>query len=329
MHAVVHDRPGGPEVLQWSEVAEPVPGPDEVLLDVRGVGINRADLMQRQGDYPPPPGVSDVLGMECSGRIVGLGAAVVAAGDWAVGDAACALLSGGAYAERVVVPAAQLLPVPAGVDLLDAAALPEAAATVWSNLFLVAGLARGETLLVHGGASGIGTLAIQLGAAAGARVICTAGSESKLERCRELGAEVAVSYRTGDFVDAVQRATGGAGADVILDVMGASYLARNLAALAVEGRLVVIGLQGGARAELDLSVLVRKRAALLGTTLRARPPAEKATIVAGVRAYVWPLIAAGEVRPVVDRRFPLAEAAAAHRYLESGEHVGKVLLTRG
>jgi putative PIG3 family NAD(P)H quinone oxidoreductase len=244
-----------------------------------------------------------------------------------VGAEVCALLSGGGYAERVAVPAGQVLPVPAGVSLVEAAALPEVVCTVWSNVFMLAALQREETLLVHGGSSGIGTMAIQLARNLGARVVVTAGSPEKLERCRELGADVAVNYRDEDFVEAVREATDGRGADVILDNMGAKYLGRNVDALAPNGRLVVIGLQGGTRGELDLGLLLRKRAAVLATSLRARPPAEKAAIVASVRENVWPLLAAGTVRPVVDRVLPMAEAAQAHRVLESSAHVGKVLLT--
>ena len=296
----------------------------EVLLDVVAAGVNRADLLQRQGHYPPPPGASAYLGLECSGRVAAVGADVT---GWAVGDQACALLSGGGYAARVAVPAAQLLPVPTGVSLVDAAALPEVACTVWSNVFMTAALAPGEWLLVHGGSSGIGTMAIQLAHAFGAHVAVTAGSAEKLEVCRSLGAEVLVNYRAEDFVEAVKAATDGAGVDVILDNMGAKYLARNVDALAAYGRLMVIGLQGGTRAELDLGVLLRKRASVAATSLRARPADEKAAIVAAVREHVWPLVASGAVRPIVHARMPLAQAADAHRLLESSTHIGKVLLT--
>ena len=323
MHAIVITAPGGPEVLRWQEVPDPQPGPGEVLLDVAATAVNRADLLQRAGHYPPPPGAPPYPGLECSGRIAALGPGVT---GWQVGAPVCALLSGGGYAERVAAPATQLLPLPGGVDLVTAAALPEVAATVWSNVFMLAGLQPQETLLVHGGASGIGTFAIQLARAAGARVLCTASTPEKLARCRELGAEVAISYRDEDFVEATRRATDGRGADVILDNMGAAYLARNVAALAPNGRLVVIGLQGGRTAELDLGALLAKRAAVLATSLRARPAAEKATIVAAVREHVWPLLADGAVRPVVDRVLPLPEAAAAHRVVEASAHVGKVLL---
>ena len=324
MLAITVPTPGGPEALALAEVPDPTLAPDEVLLDVVAAGVNRADLLQRQGHYPPPPGASAYLGLECSGRVAAVGADVT---GWAVGDEACALLAGGGYAARVAVPAGQLLPVPAGVSLVDAAALPEVACTVWSNVFMTAALAPGEWLLVHGGSSGIGTMAIQLAHAFGAHVAVTAGSAEKLEVCRSLGAEVLVNYRAEDFVEAVKAATDGAGVDVILDNMGAKYLARNVDALAAYGRLMVIGLQGGTRAELDLGVLLRKRASVAATSLRARPAAEKAAIVAAVREHVWPLIEAGAVRPIVHARMPLAQAADAHRLLESSTHIGKVLLT--
>ncbi len=324
MLAITVPTPGGPEALALAEVPDPTLAPDEVLLDVVAAGVNRADLLQRQGHYPPPPGASAYLGLECSGRVAAVGADVT---GWAVGDEACALLAGGGYAARVAVPAGQLLPVPAGVSLVDAAALPEVACTVWSNVFMTAALAPGEWLLVHGGSSGIGTMAIQLAHALGAHVAVTAGSAQKLEVCRSLGADVLVNYRDDDFVEAVKAATGGAGVDVILDNMGAKYLARNIDALAAYGRLMVIGLQGGTRAELDLGVLLRKRASVAATSLRARPAAEKAAIVAAVREHVWPLVASGAVRPIVHARMPLAQAADAHRLLESSTHIGKVLLT--
>ncbi|MBK7272255.1 MAG: NAD(P)H-quinone oxidoreductase [Actinomycetales bacterium] len=324
MLAITVPTPGGPEALALAEVPDPTLAPDEVLLDVVAAGVNRADLLQRQGHYPPPPGASAYLGLECSGRVAAVGADVT---GWAVGDEACALLAGGGYAARVAVPAGQLLPVPAGVSLVDAAALPEVACTVWSNVFMTAALAPGEWLLVHGGSSGIGTMAIQLAHAFGAHVAVTAGSAEKLEVCRSLGADVLVNYRDEDFVEAVKAATDGAGVDVILDNMGAKYLARNVDALAAYGRLMVIGLQGGTRAELDLGVLLRKRASVAATSLRARPAAEKAAIVAAVREHVWPLVASGAVRPIVHARMPLAQAADAHRLLESSTHIGKVLLT--
>ncbi|MCD9143837.1 NAD(P)H-quinone oxidoreductase [Streptomyces albireticuli] len=324
MHAITINEPGGPESLVWSEVPDPVPGEGEVLVEVVAGAVNRADVMQRQGFYDPPPGASPYPGLECSGRIAALGPGVA---GWAVGDEVCALLAGGGYAEKVCVPAGQLLPVPDGMDLVTAAALPEVTATVWSNVFMVAHLRPGETLLVHGGGSGIGTMAVQLAKAVGARVAVTAGSQEKLERCRELGADILIDYRRQDFVEELDKVTGGVGADVILDILGAKYLARNVAALAVNGRLVVIGLQGGRKAELDLGTLLTKRAAVLATSLRARPLQEKAAIVAAVREHVWPLIAGGRVRAVVDRTLPMRDAAQAHRILEESSHVGKILLT--
>jgi putative PIG3 family NAD(P)H quinone oxidoreductase len=325
MRAVIITEPGGPEVLQWEEVPDPVPGPGEVLIDVAAAGVNRADLLQRQGLYPPPPGAPHYPGMEVSGRIESVGAGVT---GWQPGDQVCALMAGGGYAEKVAVPAGQVLPIPVGLDLVHTAALPETTATVYANLVQVAGLRDGETLLVHGGASGIGTTAIQLGKALGARVICTAGSAAKLDRCRALGADVAISYRDEDFVEVVKDVTDGHGADVILDIMGASYLARNLAALAVWGRLVIIGRQGGNKAELDLGLLQSKQASIHATTLRNRPSAEKAAIMAAVGDHVWPLISAGTVTPIIEEKVPMAQAAEAHRLLEAGAHTGKILLVR-
>ncbi|MEV4558767.1 NAD(P)H-quinone oxidoreductase [Kitasatospora sp. NPDC049285] len=320
MRAITIPEPGGPEQLVWAEVPEPTPAAGEVLVEVAATAVNRADLLQRMGFYDPPPGSSPYPGLECAGRIVALGPGVA---GWAVGDQVCALLSGGGYAEQVVVPAGQLLPVPAGLTPVQAAALPEVACTVWSNVFQVAHLRPGETVLLHGGASGIGTMAIQLAKAVGARVVVTAGSPEKLARCAELGADVLIDYRRQDFVAEVA-ALGGA--DVILDIMGAKYLQRNVDALAVNGRLVVIGLQGGVTAELNLSTLLAKRAALVATNLRGRPLGEKAAIVAAVREHVWPLVEAGVVAPVIDRVLPITEAPAAHRVVEAGEQVGKVVL---
>jgi putative PIG3 family NAD(P)H quinone oxidoreductase len=320
MRAITIAAPGGPDVLTLTEVPDPVPAEGEVLVEVAASAVNRADLLQRQGFYDPPPGASSYPGLECSGRITALGPGV---GGWAVGDEVCALLSGGGYAEKVAVPAGQLLPVPKDLDLIDSAALPEVTATVWSNVFQVGHLRPGETLLVHGGSSGIGTMAIQLGKAIGAKVAVTAGSAEKLEACRELGADILVNYRDEDFVAAL----GSTGADVILDVVGAKYLDRNLDALAVNGRLVVIGMQGGVTADLNLGKLMAKRAAIIATGLRARPLEEKAAIITAVREHVWPLLEDGRVRPIVDRVYPLAEAAEAHRLMESSTHVGKILLT--
>ncbi|NDL60091.1 NAD(P)H-quinone oxidoreductase [Phytoactinopolyspora mesophila] len=324
MYAVVVEAPGGPETLTWQEVPDPVCGPDEVVLDVAASAVNRADIMQRQGHYPPPAGAPPWPGLECSGVVREVGASVT---GWAVGDEACALLAGGGYAERVAVPAAQLLPLPTGVDLVTAAALPEVMCTVWSNVVMAARLRPREVLLVHGGGSGIGTAAIQIGVALGATVAVTAGSAAKLDRCAELGASILVNYREQDFAEEVRSATGGHGADVVLDIMGAKYLAANLDVLAVQGRLVVIGLQGGRKAELDLRGLMSKRASIIGTTLRARPAAEKAAIVAAVRDELWPMISRGDVAPVVDRHLPMRDAAEAHRIVEQSDHVGKVLLT--
>lgn len=324
MRAVVAQEPGGPEVLTVADLPDPVAAPGEVVIDVAAAGLNRADLLQRQGFYPPPPGASDVLGMECSGTISAVGYGVE---GWQVGDQVCALLAGGGYAAKVAVPAGQVMPIPDGVDLVTAAALPEVACTVWSNVFMIGGLRRGETFLVHGGAGGIGTMAIQLGHALGATVLTTAGTPEKRDLCRELGADVTIDYRDEDFV-AVAREHGGA--DVILDNMGAKYLARNIEALADGGRLVIIGLQGGTRAELDINALMRKRASVIGTTLRSRPvdgPRGKAAICAEVVEHVWPLVADGRIRPIIDTTLPLAQAAAAHRRMTSGEHTGKLLLT--
>jgi putative PIG3 family NAD(P)H quinone oxidoreductase len=324
VRAVVVTEPGGPEVLEYAEAPDPVPGEGEVLLDVAATAVNRADLLQRQGHYPPPTGASPVLGLECSGTIAALGPG---ADGWRVGQEVCALLAGGGYATRVAVPAGQVMPRPDGVDLVSSAALPEVAATVWSNVMMVAALRPGETLLVHGGAGGIGTFAIQLAVALGARVLTTAGSPDKLALCAGLGADVVIDYRKQDFVEVVKDETGGAGVDVILDNMGASYLARNVSALATHGRLVVIGLQGGTKAELDLNALMRKRAAVAGTTLRARPTAEKSAICRSVVENVWPLLGDGAIRPVIGSRLPLAEVAQAHRLMESGSSTGKIVLT--
>lgn len=287
--------------------------------------MNRADLLQRQGHYPPPPGIADYPGLECSGRVAALGPDV---SGWRVGDEVCALLAGGGYAERVVVPAGQVLPIPRGIDPVTAAGLPEVACTVWSNAFMLAGLRSGESFLVHGGGSGIGTLAIQLAAHAGARVFTTAGSAEKLARCRQLGADVTINYREEDFVARVREETAGRGVDVILDIVGASYLARNLAALAADGRLVIIGLQGGRRAELDLGTLLARRGTVRATSLRSRPIDQKAEIVAAVLTSVWPLLESARIRPVIDRTLPLNRADEAHALLEAGEVVGKIVLVR-
>jgi putative PIG3 family NAD(P)H quinone oxidoreductase len=322
MYAVVIEKPGGPEALAWSQVPDPEPGPDEVVVDVTAAGVNRADLMQRQGHYPPPPGAPPYLGLECSGVISATGPGV--AGHH-VGERVCALLAGGGYAERVTVPAGQLLPVPRGLSLVESAGLPEAACTVWSNVVDVGRLRPGETLLVHGGGGGVGTFAVQLGKALGATVVVTARA-AKHDRLRALGADLAIDYASADFVAATREFTGGAGADVVLDIVGARYLGRNVDVLAAGGRLVVIGLQGGRRGELDLGALMAARGSVAATTLRARPLAAKAKIVSGVREQVWPLVEAGLIRPVIDRTLPMADAAEAHRLVESSGHLGKVLL---
>jgi putative PIG3 family NAD(P)H quinone oxidoreductase len=324
MRAATVTEPGGPEVLTIRELPDPEPGPGDVLVDIAATAVNRADLLQRQGFYPPPPGASGVIGLECSGTVAAVGEGVT---GWDVGTPVCALLAGGGYADRVVVPAGQVMPVPDGVDLVTAAALPEVACTVWSNVFMVAGLQPGEGFLVHGGAGGIGTMAIQLAAALGARVFATAGSAEKLELCRSLGAEVAISYREENFVEVVRARTDDRGADVVLDNMGAKYLARNVSVLADEGRLVIIGMQGGAKAELDIGQLLAKRGAVIATALRSRPVEGKAAICASVVEHVWPLVAEGKVRPIVHEVLALDRAAEAHRIVEAGTHSGKVLLT--
>jgi putative PIG3 family NAD(P)H quinone oxidoreductase len=326
MRAVTVPSPGGPEALVVAEVPDPVAGVGEVVVDTVATAVNRADLLQRQGFYPPPPGASDILGLECSGRVRSVGKGVE---GWSVGDEVCALLAGGGYAEQVVVPAGQLMRVPDGVPLAVAAALPEVACTVWSNVFMVAQLRPGETLLVHGGAGGIGTFAIQLATALGARVFATAGSEDKLELCRELGAERAISYRdeaTPGIPRWVEVLGEAGGADVILDNMGAKYLGHNVAALATEGRLAIIGMQGGTKGELDVSTLMAKRAAVVATTLRARPTEEKAAICRAVEEHVWPLVEAGKVRPVVGAEIALDDVAEAHALMSEGGHTGKILL---
>ncbi|MGB8941074.1 MAG: NAD(P)H-quinone oxidoreductase [Streptomyces sp.] len=325
MHAITIPEAGGPEALVWAEVPDPVPGEGEVLVDVVASAVNRADLLQRQGFYNPPPGSSPYPGLECAGRVTDIGPGV---SGWKIGDEVCALLAGGGYAEQVVVPAGQLLPVPEGVDLVTAAALPEVTSTVWSNVFMISHLRPGETFLVHGGSSGIGTMAIQLAKAVGARVAVTAGTKEKLGFCAELGADILINYREQDFVEEIKNATDGAGADVILDNMGAKYLDRNVQSLATNGRLAIIGMQGGAKGELNIGALLTKRAAVTATSLRGRPAEEKASIVAAVREHVWPLIAAGHVRPIVDQTVPMSDAATAHRVLEESNHIGKVLLVR-
>ena len=323
MRAVEIGEPGPAEVLRMTDRPMPVPKPGEVLVRVTAAGVNRADIMQRQGSYPPPPGASDIPGLELSGTVAAVGAD---AGNLALGDEVCALVSGGGYAEFCVAPAPQCLPLPPSVTLRDAAALPEAYCTAWTNVFERGRLAGGETLLVQGGSSGVGTAAIQLARALGARVLATAGSAAKCAACEALGAERAINYHEEDFAVAVRKATGGHGADVILDLVGGPYLQRNLDCLAVEGRLVLIALMGGVRGEVNLAALMSRRQTLTGSTLRSRPVAAKAAICDELRARVWPRFADGALRPVVQATYPLAAAADAHRVMESSTHVGKLLL---
>ncbi|WP_342619634.1 NAD(P)H-quinone oxidoreductase [Rhodoferax sp. GW822-FHT02A01] len=317
-------QPGGPEVLQYTDAPDPHAAPGEVVIDVVATAVNRADLLQRQGFYPAPAGAPDWPGLEVSGRISEVGEAVR---GWSVGDPVCALLSGGGYAQKVAVPTGQLLPVPASLPLEDAAALPEVVCTVWNNLFMVAGLQAGEWLLVHGGGSGIGTMAIQMARRLGARVAVTAGSADKLERCRALGAELLINYREQDFVEQMRAHTAGHGADVILDIMGAKYLGKNVDCLAYKGRLVVIGLQGGTKAEINLGTLLSKRGSLHATALRSLSPQNKAEVVASVMQNVWPLVEAGEIRPIIHCHLPLTAAGQAHALVQESSHVGKVVLT--
>ncbi|QJY45598.1 NAD(P)H-quinone oxidoreductase [Pseudonocardia broussonetiae] len=326
MFAITVSEPGGPDSMRWTEVPDPVAGPGEVVLDVVASAVNRADLMQREGKYPPPPGASDIIGLECSGRVASLGEGV---DGWAVGDEVCALLAGGGYAQKVAVPAAQLMPIPTGVDLVTAAGLPEVACTVWSNIVMAGRLSSGETFLVQGGSSGIGTHAIQVAKALGARVAATAGAPDRLERCRELGADIVIDYHD-DIPAELKKATDGHGADVILDNMGAKGLAANIDALAPDGRLVIIGMQGGVKGELDIGALLRKRGSVTAMGLRGRPvlgPNGKGAVVAEVTANVWPMIADGRVRPIVHGSVPMERAAEAHTTLEGGGVVGKLLLT--
>jgi putative PIG3 family NAD(P)H quinone oxidoreductase len=336
MHAITFSRTGGPDVLEWTVATHAAPTSTDVVIDVHAAGVNNADLMQRQGKYPMPPGASPILGLECAGVVSWIGRDVT---EWKIGDRVCALLSGGGYAQQVVVSQDLVLPIPRGLDAVDAAALPEAACTVYSNLAMVAHLSRGMSLLQHGGASGIGTFAIQWAKAVGARVITTAGSLEKLQRCLELGADVLVNYKSQDFVAETRDATGGLGADVILDIVGAAYLSRNLEALAPDGHLVVIGSSGGAGSggsgssgsaasgqALDLGLMMGKRANISATTLRGRPHEQKAAIVRAVRENVWPMVADGRIVPVIDTVISLRDAGRAHELLEAGHTVGKVVL---
>ncbi len=324
MIAIAITRPGGPEVLQPIEVPTPVPGPREVLIRVAAAGINRPDLMQREGKYPPPPGATDIPGLEVAGTIEACGPAVT---RWNVGDRVCALVSGGGYAEMCVAPDAQCLPIPKGLDLVSAGGIPETFFTVWMNVFDRGHLSEGESFLVHGGASGIGTTAIQIARAFGARVFATAGTDERCRVCERLGAERAVNYTTEDFVAVLTALTGGRGIDVILDMVGAPYFARNLELLALEGRLLQIAVLRGGRAEIDLVRLLRRRLTVSGSVLRARTMEEKGAIARAVEDRVWPLVEAGKVLPVIYARFPLREAAEAHRLMESGSHIGKIVLT--
>jgi putative PIG3 family NAD(P)H quinone oxidoreductase len=333
MRAIEISTPGPPDVLRLVERPAPTPGPGDVLIEVAAAGVNRPDLMQREGRYPPPKGASDIPGLEIAGRIIALGPASesgpphsAAGRRWAVGDEVCALVSGGGYAEQCVAPGVQCLPVPDGLSLTEAAALPETYFTVWTNVFERGRLARGEWLLVHGGTSGIGTTAIQLAVARGAEVIATAGSPEKCRACEQLGVRLAVNHRTEDFAAAALETTEGRGVDVVLDIVGAPYTARNLECLARDGRLVQIGVMGGADAQISLRTILLKRLTITGSTLRARSPGEKGAIAAALEREVWPLLAARRVAPVIHGSFPLADAAAAHRALEGGAVIGKVVL---
>jgi NADPH:quinone reductase len=328
MLAIKISQPGGPDVLKPVERPVPVPGPGEVLVRIHAAGVNRPDILQRLGKYPPPAGApADIPGLELAGTIAAVGAALEGTSSrWADGHAVCALVSGGAYAEYCVVPEVQCLPIPGGLDFAAAAALPETYFTVWVNLFQRARLQPGETVLVHGGSSGIGTTAIQLARAAGATVYATAGSREKCAACEQLGAAHAINYNTMDFVQAINELTSGRGVNVILDIVGGDYLPRNIECLAVEGRLAQIGLLGGAKSEINLAALMQKRLTMMGSTLRIRPVAEKGAIARELEQHVWPLIAAGRVAPVIDRTLPLTQAAEAHRLLEAGQVIGKVVL---
>jgi putative PIG3 family NAD(P)H quinone oxidoreductase len=324
MTAIEIREPGGPEVLAPASRPRPEPGPGEVLVAVAAAGVNRPDVLQRLGGYPPPPGASDIPGLEIAGRIVALGQGVE---GWTPGDEVTALVTGGGYAEYCSAPAVQCLPVPRGLGLAEAAAMPETFFTVWSNVFDRGGLSAGESFLVHGGSSGIGTTAIQLARAFGARVFATAGSAEKCRACEDLGAERAINYRDEDFVAAVKEATGGTGLDLILDMVGGDYVQRNIEALAPDGRLVYIAFLGGSKVEVNLLPMMLKRLTITGSTLRARPPAFKAAIAGNLKEKVWPLVEKGEVKPVMAESFPLTEAAAAHRLMESSSHIGKIVLT--
>ena len=323
MIAIEISRPGGPEVLVPAERLKPELAPGEVLISVEAAGVNRPDVMQRMGQYPPPPGASDIPGLEVSGVIVKVAHGV---SEWRIGDRVCALVSGGGYAELCVAPAPQCLPIPRGLDFVQAAAIPETFFTVWTNVFERGHLKAGESILIHGGSSGIGTTAIQLSRAFGSRVFATAGSAEKCAACVRLGAEQAFNYRESDFVAAVKEATGGRGVDLVLDMVGGDYVSRNIEVLAVEGRLVQIGLLGGYRAHVNLIALMQRRVTLTGSTLRSRSVTEKAAIAAALRRHVWPLLESGAVKPVIYKTFPLRAAAEAHRVMDASEHIGKLVL---
>lgn len=324
MRAIEITAPGGPDVLKLASRPVPAPAAGEILVKVQAAGINRPDVMQRQGGYPPPKGVTDIPGLEIAGTVAALGRGV---DGWAQGDALCALVAGGGYAEYCVAPAPQCLPVPKGLAMTEAAALPETFFTVWDNMMTRGGLQSGEWVLIHGGSSGIGTTAIQLAHASGAHVIVTAGSAEKCAACRKLGAELAVNYREEDFVEAAKRATGGKGVDLVLDIVGGDYVTRNLNALGMRGRLVQIAVQKGTKAEVVVHLIMQKQIVFTGSTLRPRPVAEKGAIAAALRAHAWPLIDAGQVRPVIHAAFPLAEAAKAHALMDTSAHIGKIVLT--
>ncbi|WP_430397867.1 NAD(P)H-quinone oxidoreductase [Ferrovibrio sp.] len=325
MTAIEITQPGGPEVLKPGRRPVPQPEAGEVLIKVAAAGVNRPDLMQRAGMYPPPPGAPDIPGLEVAGEIVALGTGVP---RWKIGDKVTALVAGGGYAEYCTAPAVQCLPIPAGLSLEEAAALPENWFTVWSNIADRGGLSAGESILIHGGASGIGVAAIQLSRLLGAgRIFATAGTDAKCRFVEQLGAARGINYKTEDFAEAIKQETGGQGVNVILDMVGGSYLPRNIKCLADEGRLVIIALQGGPKGEGDLSLVMRRRLTITGSTLRPRPVAFKGAIAAALEAKIWPGLAAGTIKPIIDSRFPLAEAAAAHARLDAGDHIGKVLLT--
>ena len=323
MNFIDHGKGGGPEVMALAQTSIPAFAADEVLIRVMVTGVNRPDVAQREGSYPPPPGASPILGLECAGEVVAVGAGVT---RYRVGDRVCALTNGGAYAEYCAAPEAQTLPWPKGYDALHAAALPETYFTVWANLFGHGRLAAGETVLIHGGTSGIGVTAIQLAKAFGARVITTAGSAAKCAACLELGADAAIDYRTQDFAEEVKRLADGKGVDVVLDMVGADYFARNLKSLARDGRLVIIAFLGGFKTEADLRPIMVKRLTVTGSTMRPRTTAEKGEIAAALAAKVWPLLEAGKAGPRIFQTFPLTEAVAAHRLMESSAHIGKIML---